>query len=58
MPRPSNQTNWNRKQAAALLKISYKHCCIKIRHYRLERQARENCRPALRSHHPNLHLII
>jgi two-component system response regulator AtoC len=29
------QTNWNRKQAAALLKISYKALLYKIRHYRL-----------------------
>src|SRR5882672_3772044 len=30
-----DQTNWNRKQAAALLKISYKALLYKIRHYRL-----------------------
>ena len=29
------QTNWNRKQAAAVLKISYKALLYKIRHYRL-----------------------
>ena len=28
-----NQTNWNRKQAAALLKISYKALLYKIRQY-------------------------
>ena len=33
--RALDQTNWNRKQAAALLKISYKALLYKIRHYRL-----------------------
>jgi len=36
-PRPSrkrsSRTNWNRKQAAALLKISYKALLYKIRQY-------------------------
>ena len=36
-PRPSpsalEQTNWNRKQAAAILQISYKALLYKIRQY-------------------------
>ena len=33
IPQALEQTNWNRKQAAALLKISYKALLYKIRQY-------------------------
>jgi DNA-binding NtrC family response regulator len=36
--RALNETNWNRKQAAALLQISYKALLYKIRQYGIAEQ--------------------